>query len=176
MSCCAKSHNQKNKADNIIKNCDYCNKEFISTTKKRAPKFCSKSCASKGSVTEKTIQNALKNRKKYPERFYKNMDAISKSLYTREKHKYIELENKLNKRKLQYEFEFCIENYVYDLAIIDKRIIFEFDGAGHNKCSVSKKDKVKEKLAKENGWFVQRIKVQPKEIIAFEKILNYIDF
>lgn len=84
-------------------------------------RFCCRSCASKGSVNEKRRQagkQAAKNNFT-PETY--GIKNIQNLLRLREAWKYEDIKKYLDNLNVNYEFEYIIENYIYDLALIDKK-------------------------------------------------------
>ena len=158
--------NQKSKTIIEIKKCPICNKNFECkvTNKKTDRTFCSRSCASRGSVTEKRILASIENGKnnlKY------DAQTIASGLRSREWWKYEKISKQLIEYKVNHQFEYAIENSIFDLAIIDKKILIEFDGPYHQWLE---SDSIKTKLAKDYGWELIRIETLANEIIPIEKI------
>ena len=91
--------------------------------------------------------------------------SVGASLKIREKYKYVLLEEFLNKSKVQYEFEFTLGNYVFDLLLFEEKIFIEFDSSYHNTMRQKKIDVKKEELATKNGFHVIRRRVGVGEII-----------
>jgi len=132
--------------------------------------FCSRSCASKGSMTDKRLEKAhlsgLKNKI--------NLLSCEEILRLREGWKYKLIEKILKNNSINYQFEYPINNYVYDLAILEKKLLFEFDGTSHNWYKQIKIDEIKNNIAIENGWNIIRIKVNDKEIIQSNFLYEYL--
>lgn len=143
-SCSAKYNNQKLKKQDIEKICPVCQKKFITKTGVKQKTFCCRSCASKGSVNEKRRQagkQATKNNFS-PETY--SIERVQNLLRHRENWKYKKIQEYLDNLDILYEFEYIIENYIYDLALIDEKVIIEFDGKEHN----INYDRPKEEIAK----------------------------
>lgn len=120
-SCAAKYNNQKLKKQEKEKICPVCQKKFITKTGVKEKRFCCRSCASKGSVNEKRRQagkQAAKNNFT-PETY--GIKNIQNLLRLREAWKYEDIKKYLDNLNVNYEFEYIIENYIYDLALIDKK-------------------------------------------------------
>lgn len=64
-----------------------------------------------------------------------------------------------DKKDIDYIPQFNIGDYYYDFLLVDYNTIIELDGNLHNK----KRDKLKDKIANENGYLVKRIKLDKKE-------------
>lgn len=163
-SCSAKINNIPKKAKEIIKNCLLCGVRFKSNTKTKSAKYCSRSCASKGSMSDSRreaqrrggINSGLKSN---------NLISIEEALKKREPWKYVSVKELLDKSREKYEFEFRIGNFIFDLALLDKKIIVEFDSPYHNDGNQKKIDTEKEKIAQDAGFFLIRRPVQPMTII-----------
>lgn len=145
----------------IIKICPYCQKQFTSSTHYRAAKFCSSSCASAGSMTPKRIAARLK-----PGQISRILTTqeIAKGLKKREAWKYVELEASLRGR--DYEFEYAISKYIFDLVLKDTKIIVEFDSRYHNTVKQQQVDLHKESVASAAGFKVVRRRVEEMKVIS----------
>ena len=99
------------------------------------------------------------------------MNNTKQMLLKRESWKYSDIMLFLDSLKIDYEFEFILnEHFIYDLCLKDKRIIIEFDGSSHNSRIASIDDFEKDTVAEENGYEVIRIKVQDNTVIPYESI------
>ncbi|MBL7023782.1 MAG: DUF559 domain-containing protein [Candidatus Marinimicrobia bacterium] len=148
--------------------CKNCNNEF--ETKNYAKQFCSRSCASSGSITEKRINAGKSSLNNFANLSQEDMiSMISKGLKSREKWKYLDIESLLKRNNIRFEFEFPLDNYVYDLALFDKKLLIEFDGSYHHYEDQKEVDDDKNETAIRNGWIIKRIKVNEK--IVFDKSL-----
>lgn len=147
----------------LEKICPVCSTKFTCNTsnKKTNRTFCSRECASLGSVTEARRNNPGQS-------LPHNTDVVASGLRSREWFKYIEIKNELNNRKVNHQFEYVIEKSIYDLALIDLKILIEFDGPYHKWIN----DELKNKLAEIYGWKLIRIKTLPDCEIPFSKIEN----
>lgn len=177
-SCAAKWHNKTHNTLPIIKKiCSVCGKEFeTSTAVKKSRTFCSPSCASKGSMTKTRIA-ACKKGGDFLKKYYPgDVKSAKKLLEKRELNKYEEIREFLDNHCISYEFEYLLEDKLYDLALPDKNILIEFDGAGHGHHSgvYHDNDKLKDQIAKYSGWQLYRIKVQSNSVIPVESIINLI--
>lgn len=167
--CAGAMINKAKKKPDIQKTCPVCGKKFITTTKAKGATFCSRSCASKGSVTEARREAGRKSAMDHP--IKGDVYMISKALKKREGWKYTKLKEFLDFLNESYEFEFVIGSFVYDLAIIDRKILFEFDGPDHKYLSTEKE---KDITAKNNGYTLYRIKVKQTTVIEPSEIYNYL--
>lgn len=122
------------------------------------------SCASKGSVTDKRRNCARKISLKSK----KNLISVSQTLKRREAWKYVKLKKLLTFLEEPYEFEKEIGKYVFDLALIERKILIEFDGDDHSTPFQKKKDRIRDKFAKKKGWKVKRVSVKANLIIPVE--------
>lgn len=158
--CAAKWANKSRKKPNIMKICPVCNKAFIATTKAKSATFCSRSCASKGSVNDARREAGRKSAADHP--IKSDIDSISNILKRREAWKYEKLTSFLDFIDEKYEFERIIGHYVYDLVLIDRKMIFEFDGPNHKYLDT---DKDKTDNALQRGYILYRISVKPNTVI-----------
>jgi very-short-patch-repair endonuclease len=62
---------------------------------------------------------------------------------------------------------------VFDLALLDRKILVEFDGAYHDTRTQSKEDLRKDRVAQRRGWNVVRLRDSGKKISSriLQKIL-----
>jgi len=168
LSCAAKKRNAErlDKRVPIKKICLYCKSSFDTLTGAKSPDFCSRSCASSGSVTDKR-RNA--QRKSGLES--KNLISAQETLLLREMWKYKKLIDFLEFNNENFEFEFILGNYIFDLALSKRMIFVEFDGVYHNGKQLLK-DAEKDKFAQDNGWVVIRKKVQNNKVIQSELLYD----
>lgn len=171
LSCGAKYNNSKrpDRVYSIIKICPQCNKPFETVTGKLENTFCSRSCASSGSMTEHRRQRQREGGLKASQGM--SSENAAKLLKVREAWRYIYLKEFLNELNKNYDFEHPFGPFVYDLALFYKNIFIEFDGPDHENNYQKILDSLKEKYASESNWSVVRIKIDiskpiPKEIIA----------
>lgn len=176
LKCSSVANREKRKKPEIIKTCPVCNKQFVSTTKVRAATFCSRSCASKGSITEARREAGRKTAKK---NFIHDISQIQSALIAKEGWKYQKLEKYLKSINENYAFEYPIgESYntsrIYDLVLFDKKLIIEFDGSDHKSLRMLKDNEEKEKFANDNGFTLKRIEVSPNTIIEPDCIFEFV--
>ena len=173
--CAGKGVNEVKKKPDIVKICPVCGKSFTTTTKAKGATFCSRSCASKGSVTPARTEAG----KKAVEASFKvrpPMQAINELMKKREAWKYVEVDNYLNSINEKHEFEYRDGNYIYDLALLNRKIIIEFDGSEHRSVFMARPDLLKEDYINQKGFIVYRIYVKPNSVIPIDgvaKILKY---
>lgn len=106
------------------------------------------------------------------------MDQIQKTaraLLQREAWKYDDINKYLNSINEPHRFEFNIPYtpFIYDLLLINKRLIIEFDAQSHESKSQRMTDTDKDIVAEENGYEVIRVRVEPNTIISRELIKEY---
>lgn len=163
LSCTGLYNGRMKRAKEVLKVCPHCGEEFVSTTKKKAATFCSRSCASAGSMSderrEAQRQGGLEKQG--------NLSPAA-SMKVREDWKYILLKESLSGRS--HEFEFPLDGAVFDLALFDRRILVEFDGPDHLLEKQQERDREKEKIAEENRFLVVRRVVKRAEVISPETI------
>lgn len=160
----------------ITKECPYCGKKFVTLTGSKESTFCSRECASSGSMTEYRIKKAKEtseNNKSFIEH-KGSIQKIANILKTREASKYIEIEKFLESKKIKHEFEFVLKNFIYDLCIEKYKILIEFDEDGHNYKNQIIIDKKKDKVAIDNGYSIERIVIKKNEKIYSEKEVAFL--
>jgi len=159
-TCSAKAHNAPRKSKEFITTCPHCGKMFKTTTHNKAKKFCSRACASAGSVTnvrrEAAVASGVANQA--------NLLPVADLLRRREAWKYVELEESLKLRDHQFEFE--LGSYVFDLALFDTKTLVEFDGKDHQNTKQKRLDKEKDSVARALGFKVVRRDVTAVTVIS----------
>lgn len=165
-SCSAKYNNQSRKTASIERTltCPVCNKQFI-TNKPYEVTFCSRSCASKGSLTEHRLQRMSDGGRKSQSKCRSSAKSIQTLLKKREDWKYANLRQFLDCISECYEFEYLLDDYVFDLALPNKKLLIEFDGEYHRGCKQSEIDKRKSSAAVNSGWEVIRLSTKNDEVI-----------
>jgi very-short-patch-repair endonuclease len=98
------------------------------------------------------------------------IENIAKGLKTREGWKYNLLKQHLESNNIAHEFEFIIENSIYDLVLFDLKIVIEFDGPYHAFID----DDPKTQLAINNGWTIHRVKTGTSEELQIDLIKHLI--
>ncbi len=125
-------------------------------------KYCSRSCASAGSVTD-----ARRNAVRFGN--IANLNSPAKMLKKRESWKYTQLESALS--GVPHEFEYDFGGYVYDLFLPEFDILVEFDDKYH--CGKQKiTDHIKDVVAKLFGYSVVRVRVESASVIP-ASVLNF---
>jgi very-short-patch-repair endonuclease len=157
-SCCATTINTPKRSKTFEMSCK-CGNRFITSTRRRASRYCSRSCASRFSVTETRRAAARKAGRDNKQNLIPTSDLLKK----REAWKYTLLRESLGDRA--HEFEFGLGRYIYDLALFDTKTIVEFDGPDHNCKEVKRQDTIKASAAEELGWRVERRKVKRASVI-----------
>lgn len=172
---CAAFHHNSKRTDlvrELHKICPTCNESFITETGKLETTFCSRRCASLGSVTD-----ARREAGRLVGSLYHARDATHVAeliLKKRESFKYKFISEHLISLKVCHEFEKPIGNYVFDLVIEDSRLAIEFDGPDHSTKTQLDVDKAKSEVASSFGYTVVRIPVTPNEEVPVYKIAKYI--
>lgn len=174
-SCSAKKGNSERPDTSVAveKTCPQCSRKFMSNTKKKAATFCSRGCASKGSVTEYRRERAREVGRTVCRNGF-SIQKIAKGLRTREWYKYTKIDAYMSDKGIEHQLEFPLGSYVYDLAIIPNKIIVEFDGPEHSENYTIPKDNVKQTFAEDRGWKVFRIYVGKKSVIDPESIRHIV--
>ena len=75
------------------------------------------------------------------------------------------LKEVLEKAKIKHVFEYRIGRYIFDLALLDLKIVVEFDGRYHRCTTQQKSDRKKDEVAKGKGFIVVRREVQTASVI-----------
>ena len=166
LSCNAKARNQKYRNKEADVNCKYCGNTFTTTIRQDGSQdktFCSRSCASAGSVTDARRQR-MSEGGKIGGSMTGNADNISKLLKSREAWKYVQCRTLLESFGLNFEFEYPIDDAVFDLALPDNMILIEFDGDNHQYEELIR-DAEKDVIASSNGWTLHRISVESNTAI-----------
>lgn len=159
--CAAIAGNRPRKSVEVVKVCPFCKKQFVSTTHNKAASFCSTSCASRGSVTE---TRRLGNRKG-GFASVGNLISPSETLKKREAWKYAALEKFLRERGDDFEFEYNLDVYIFDLAFPTRKILVEFDGPDHHNETQQLLDAEKNRIAQVNGFILVRRPVSSVSVI-----------
>jgi very-short-patch-repair endonuclease len=85
-----------------------------------------------------------------------NLISPAETLKRREAWKYVLMEKILNEAGIKHEFEYEMGPFVFDLAILDKKILVEFDGKSHQTRAQRELDIQKDKMANKKGFIVVR--------------------
>lgn len=93
-----------------------------------------------------------------------NLLTPAEALKRREGWKYAALEDELQGRP--HEFEFELGGYVFDLALLDTKVLVEFDGPYHEKGNQPQVDENKDQVAQEAGFLIVRREVLPAAVIG----------
>lgn len=145
----------------VSKKCAYCAREFVTKQDRHEADYCSRSCASKGSVTSHRREKACEIG-----RSSGNLLTIEETLLKREYFKYALLELALIKRNVRHAFEYRIDDCVFDLALLDKQLLVEFDGPDHRYMHGLLRDAKHDAVAVENGWKVLRVPVEIGQVVS----------
>lgn len=170
LSCVAKFVKFKAGIYPVTKCCKYCNKEFPSSTKKKSSVFCSRSCASAGSMTDYRRKKAIEIGNRYKHKLDYSLNNVANILRKKEGYKYKFLEGYLLNIQEKHIFEFVVGQYIFDLCLIDRRVLIEFDSPYHKNPKQQEKDYKKEKCASDNGWCIFRILTKYNMVIPIEKL------
>lgn len=170
LSCAAHYRNKARKSKAIRRTCPACGAMFATTTKKRAARFCSRGCASRGSVTAHRRVQAQRSGRANRE----NLISPQMVLKRREAWKYVKLGAALAGRP--HEFEFCFPDdeaatFVYDLALLEEKIVVEFDGPYHEVSAQREEDRLKDVFAQEHGWQVIR-RLTPQNVVIEVEVIR----
>lgn len=151
----------------VEKVCPLCKKPFKTLTGAKSPTYCSSSCASKGSMSD---SRRAAQRQGGLDKLC-NLSTAAETLKKREDWKYKKIKDFLIFLGESFEFEFNISPYIFDLCLIDKKILIEFDGVYHSGKQLNI-DEAKQKLAEDKGWKVIRFRVPVNSIINPELLYS----
>lgn len=169
---CGMHYNNSNRPDRRIeveKICPYCKKSFNTMSGSKSSTFCSASCASKGSMYEHRREAQRKSG-----RASSNLITVVESLKLRESWKYKKLSTFLDMMEEVHEFEYSLKNAVYDLALIDRKILIEFDAKYHEGSKQAKRDREKDIMANKHGWDIIRISTPSNAVIDPELLYEIV--
>lgn len=163
---CSSSYNGRAKRSAcVILRCGHCEAKFESSTHNKAAKsFCSRSCASAGSVTDYRRRKAVVSGKLRAGNVAIGITA--NCLRSRESWKYVKVHNLLEAQNIDHQFEQVIgkKPYIYDLLIPSLRIAVEFDGESHQHTFAA--DAKKDAYALKRRWTLLRISVRPASVVS----------
>ena len=166
LSCGAIHHNRSRKLPRINVICEYCGEEFETSSGCKQARFCSRSCASAGSVTDyrraKQRESGLKTNN-----LAKN---IGKGLRKREWWKYVDIDSFLDEHGVNHIFEWQTMDRVFDLKLNDYNLLIEFDGPYHKDDRQRALDNEKDRVAKDLGYGIIRVETESASVIPVEVI------
>lgn len=167
LRCAALLANKPRRASKIMIPCPTCGDVMETSSKKRARKFCSRSCASSGSVTAYRREAQRKAGLQH----MGNLCDVSDTLKKREGWKYDQIRLKLQNEGRVFEFEYRIGRWVFDLALLDAMVLVEFDGPSHAGKQADL-DQMKSVDGRSAGFAVIRRKVAAAERIPLRAIVG----
>lgn len=148
----------------LQKICPHCKETFKTRSGKGEATFCSRSCASAGSVTDLRRNKAREVGNSNLEKG-RELSSVASTLRKREAWKYTKIRIALDLMEVSYLFEYPLEGRIFDLALLDKKILVEFDGLYHKSEEQVEIDQLKNKIASEQGWVIERIETEDAQII-----------
>lgn len=158
--CASIASNASIKAPTVERTCP-CGNVFTATTKVRSSDHCSRGCASRYSVTDFRRERArITGAANSKMTFLTSADVLKR----REHWKYARLRKVLRSRV--HEFEFPLDGYVFDLALLDARILVEFDGPYHATGKQVDVDAAKDAVARANDFTIVRRTVPKSTVIS----------
>lgn len=177
MKCSAQGIHRDKKTTNRIyieRNCIVCGKLFKTSYLegytgdnewvKNGTFYCSRGCASKGNVTEYRRNKARETADNNFHRSQEELIQDARNLnYQKDRWKYSDIDAYLTKENIKFEFEYILENKIFDLFLPDFQILIEFDGPDH-KYDISN-DMKKNYIARSHGYRLYRIDCKPNQII-----------
>lgn len=161
----------------ITKVCPVCDQPFETKTGAKSSTFCSRSCASKGSMSEDRRESMRRGgRKAVLDGQGPTIEKIAMGLRTREGWKYAEVRKLLEAAAQHHTFEWVLPgtDHIFDLAIHARQCLIEFDGAYHTNPLQKTADQVKDQAALQQGWAVTRILVPNKKVISAALVFPFI--
>lgn len=174
-TCSAHFNNKKHrKWFKRTQTCRCCGKLF-ETESHYEVTFCSRECASAGSITNYRRQQMSEGGKKGQFIHPGTPLLTSQILKNREAWKYAEIKELLEGLNIEYEFEYLLDNkYIFDLVIEKWRLLIEFDGTYHQEKNQSDVDKCKTKCAESNGYTLIRIQTKDNIVIPASSLYDTI--
>lgn len=164
MKCAAAYNNTRNKKPAIQKACEWCGQPFECKTP-YTKRFCSRSCASAGSITPKRLEGNRIGGAHSTQGH--SIYSIQKLLKQREAWKYEEIGKLLDTLGISHEFEYVVgDKYIFDLLIPEWNVLIEFDSNYHNAPSQLESDIDKSKCATEHGYTLIRIQTPTNVVLA----------
>lgn len=157
-SCAANHGNDERRSVVVFLDC-LCGKRFKTSTRCRARKHCSRVCASRFSVTDVRLVASREAGRKSG-----NLLKPHQTLAIREKWKYRLLGEYLQGRS--HQFEYPVGNHVFDLVLLDTKVLVEFDSRYHSSRAQKKVDLLKDQVGKDNGFRVVRVATGENELIS----------
>jgi len=149
----------------LKKTCEHCGKEYTEpVTKQKKTRFCSRSCASAGSVTEARREAGRATGES--NFIHGDVEIIAAGLRTREHWRYARLIKCLESLGIPHIFEHPIDSFVYDLVFLEPKILVEFYGKYHKDLSQQEVDLKKTAHAEKLGFEVIRIVIDDQEPIS----------
>lgn len=134
--------------------------------KVKAKHFCSRECASAGSVTE----HRLAKQSESGLRHKGNLLTTAETLRLREAWKYTEVAALLTSLGLEFQFEYDHPPFVYDLYLPQRRLVVEFDAPNHDYGPVLENDAQKETAAVAAGLRLVRIRTEVNVVISTDEL------
>lgn len=155
----------------ITKQCPVCGNQFKAISGKDERKCCSSACAHYRPMTDERREWSRKGALRCLELHENilNIEAIASSLRKREAWKYEEIKAYLESKGIDYEFEYPIEDRIFDLVLPDHGVVVEFDGREHS-CPQNKLvDKHKDRICESNNYSIMRISVGSNQKIPVDE-------
>lgn len=144
--------------------CPVCHKAFSRVVRyKPPPTFCSRGCASTGSVTPYRRRRAQEHGKR---NLPHNASTTAAALRSREAWRYEQVQEFLACKNVKHQFELPLGNFIYDLGLLQHKILVEFDGKDHTYESQRRLDERKDRYALNLGWTVKRVVVAKGAVIS----------
>lgn len=154
--------NREDRVVEVTQRCPQCGGQFVTETGKLNKTFCSRKCASAGSVSEARRKAGRDIGVLY---CGKDASSIVKLMKSREALKYSLLRAYLEGKCESHEFEFVLGDSIFDLALPAQRLLVEFDGPDHKNGKQQAADAQRDAQAAAAGWKVVRVEVAPNKVI-----------
>ncbi len=166
-SCSALVSNEQLKSRPLELTCQYCGTLFASSTHNKAAKaFCSRVCASAGSMSE----SRREAQRIGGQNSVHSVAGAAALLKTREAWKYAALAERLGDEA--HEFEFALGDFVFDLALFTRNTLIEFDGPEHQEPRQQATDERKNQVAAAAGFRLVRRLVERNSAISIEVLAD----
>lgn len=174
-TCSAQFNNKKNKKwFKRTQICKHCGKSF-DTDSHYEVTFCSRECASAGSVTDFRRHQMSVGGKK-GQLFHPGTPELTcQILKKREAWKYQDIKSWLDKQSINHEFEYLVDKYIFDLALFDYKTFIEFDSDYHLSDEQKAIDESKAQTARNIGWDVIHVATDCSVVLPASSVIDIIE-
>ena len=174
-TCSAQFNNKKNKKwFKRTQICKHCGKSF-DTDSHYEVTFCSRECASAGSITDFRRHQMSVGGRTSQERHPVTSVNSCKILKKREAWKYQDIKSWLDKQSINHEFEYLVNKYIFDLALFDYKTFIEFDSDYHLSDEQKVIDESKAQTARNIGWDVIHVATDYSVVLPASSVIDIIE-